>query len=309
MEHIGTTALCLLVLMVYRHYCKRKEEQLLKRLESMLIRARNGTFHPEDIDESMVSSIENSMRVFLQDSMVNAELLQERKAGIETLISDISHQAVTPLSNIMIYSQLLEEELSGTECGKQAKAVRQQAEKLNFLIDSLVKASRLENGIIKTQTLRCSLNELAEDVMRQGEEKAAKKSVRLTFVPAPESVEVLCDPKWTAEACFNILDNALKYGLPSEGGDGGEIVLTVRRYPMFGRIDIADNGMGISEEEIPKIFGRFYRSAAAGEKPGVGLGLYLAREIIQKQGGYIKVSSKESKGAVFSVFLPICGQN
>lgn len=317
---IGAAVGCLLTFFICRGYARRRERALLERLEDMLQQARSGVFHPESIDESMVSSIENSMRVFLQEGIVRAENLQEQKAGIETLISDISHQTITPLSNISIYSQLLEEELQGTDCGAQAQAIRHQAEKLNFLIDSLVKTSRLENGIIRTQPQSCNLGALAEDIVCQCREKAAKKDIRIRLAHSEEPVLVFCDPKWTKEACFNILDNAVKYGGDmqsrteisedtsisiEESAPVTAIELTVRSYPMFGRLDIADHGIGISEEEIPKIFGRFYRSAEVGELPGVGLGLYLAREIIQSQGGYIKVSSKMGQGTVFSVFLPL----
>ena len=109
----------------------------------------------------------------------------------------------------------------------------------------------------------------------------------------------MCDAKWTAEACFNLLDNAVKYT-----GEGGKIEISVESYPLFSRIDICDDGIGVAEDEIHKIFGRFYRSAAAGGEEGVGLGLTLVREIAQAQGGYVKVRSEPGKGSCFSLFLP-----
>lgn len=350
---------CLAVFIGCRAYDRQKEKRLLARLRTMLEQARSGSFHPQEIDESMVSSVEHEMHVFLQDSMVYAKRLKEQKAGVETLISDISHQTVTPLSNITIYSELLEEQLAGGEYGEMASAIRQQAGKLNFLVDSLVKASRLENGMIRTQPKRCDLRELAEDVERQCREKAAQEGMQVELVVPDAPVWVLCDPKWTREACCNILDNALKYGVskgcsredsgrPDGTGEptglrlsdvraeqrlgagmeksrypsavagrpagsalrrwNGKVTVSVCGYQMFGRIDVSDYGMGICEEEIPKIFTRFYRSPRAGEKPGAGLGLYLAREIAEAQGGYIKVASKEGEGSVFSVFLPVCAQ-
>ena len=84
----------------------------------------------------------------------------------------------------------------------------------------------------------------------------------------------------------------------------GRIAISCQAYDMFARIDISDTGPGISEEEVPKIFERFYRSPKASQKDGVGLGLFLAREIIAAEGGYIKVSSAPGRGSVFSVFLP-----
>lgn len=103
-----------------------------------------------------------------------------------------------------------------------------------------------------------------------------------------------------AEALFNIVDNAIKYT-----HQGGKVSITVIPYSFFLRIDIADNGIGIAESEYSKIFGRFYRSQAVSEQEGVGIGLYLAREIVSTQGGYIKVISKAGRGSVFSVILPM----
>ena len=111
---------------------------------------------------------------------------------------------------------------------------------------------------------------------------------------------VICDLKWTAEALGNIVDNAIKY---TPGG--GTVQLKVEKYSSFVKIDVIDNGIGIEKEEIPKIFGRFYRSLSVADQPGVGVGLFLAREIIQAQKGYVKVKSEIGKGSIFSVFLPV----
>lgn len=110
----------------------------------------------------------------------------------------------------------------------------------------------------------------------------------------------MCDAKWTVEALGNIVDNAIKYTACR-----GNVQIKVEQYSFFVKIDIIDDGIGIEKEEIPKIFGRFYRSLSVADQPGVGIGLFLAREIIQAQKGYIKVTSKRGKGSTFSVFLPI----
>lgn len=113
-------------------------------------------------------------------------------------------------------------------------------------------------------------------------------------------LHVICDMKWTAEALGNMVDNAIKY-TPS----GGMVQMKAEQYSFFARIDIVDNGIGIEKEEIPKIFGRFYRSLSVADHQGVGIGLFLAREIIQAQKGYVKVKSEIGKGSIFSVFLPV----
>lgn len=290
-------ALVIAGLLIYMIFQKRKQKKLLERIRNMLEDARSGKFHPETVDESMISAAENSMRQFLQESIRSEENLQAQKDTIQTLISDISHQTTTPLTNIMVYSQLLEEELPKGAQNQKARAVREQAEKLDFLLKSLVKASRLETGIIKTAPVPCELGGLLESVISQISVKAREKEIRLDFVR--EHVTAMCDPKWTGEACLNLLDNAVKYT-----DRGGRIEVKVTAYPMFARIDIRDEGVGIREEEIPKIFSRFFRGTNVKLEDGVGLGLYLTRQIAEAQGGYIKVNSRVGEGSCFSLFLP-----
>ena len=103
---------------------------------------------------------------------------------------------------------------------------------------------------------------------------------------------------WTTEALANIVDNAVKYT------EHGTITISTVSYEMFARIDISDTGAGISESEQSKIFTRFYRSKNVREQEGVGIGLYLSRQIISGEGGYIKVASAPGKGSTFSIFLP-----
>ena len=128
---------------------------------------------------------------------------------------------------------------------------------------------------------------------------AREKNIKF-YIENCDELYAKFDLKWTREAVFNIVDNAIKYT-----DFGGEINVSFTRYEFFVRIDIKDNGIGIEENEIPKIFTRFYRCMSASDKDGVGIGLYLSRKIISMQGGYIKVKSKVFKGSVFSIFIPI----
>ena len=167
---------------------------------------------------------------------------------------------------------------------------------LIFLIESLVKLSRLENGILqlvpRMEKLQPMLERAVWDLKQKAEEKGLQISLHNT------DVEAYFDPKWTGEAICNVIDNAIKYT------EHGEICVFAISYEMFVRIDIADTGCGIREEELPKIFMRFYRSELVKDEEGVGIGLYLTREILQEQGGYIKVSSVYGQGSKFSIYLP-----
>ena len=124
------------------------------------------------------------------------------------------------------------------------------------------------------------------------------KGLRLT-VDCPEGLTLPHDPKWTAEALSNLLDNAVKYTPP-----GGQVAVTVTPWDALVKIDVADTGRGIPEGAQGAIFQRFYREAAVHDVEGVGLGLFLTREIVTRQGGYVKVSSAPGQGATFSLFLP-----
>ncbi|MFR9232402.1 MAG: sensor histidine kinase [Eisenbergiella massiliensis] len=126
---------------------------------------------------------------------------------------------------------------------------------------------------------------------------AEKKGIAVT-VDCPQDLRLYHDSKWTSEALFNLLDNAVKYT-----PDGGKICVTVEQWEMYVKIDVSDNGKGISSPIRPPFSGDFTEEEVHGE-PGVGIGLFLAREIITRQGGYIKVVSEVGKGSAFSVFLP-----
>ncbi len=127
---------------------------------------------------------------------------------------------------------------------------------------------------------------------------AEKKQINVQ-VDCPENLVVSHDRKWTSEALFNILDNAVKYT-----PEGGQIRVSVESWEMYVKIDIADTGIGISEQHQGAIFKRFYREDIVHDVDGIGIGLYLAREIVTLQGGYIRVTSEVGRGSTFSVFLP-----
>lgn len=276
---------------------RRRAKRILKNLDRMLDTAMAGTFAEQDFDESLLSAVESKFAHYLAANAVSAQKLQEEKEKIKTLIADISHQTKTPVANILLYTQLLsEQELSpkGRDC---AAALEGQVEKLCALVEALVKTSRLEAGILALHPKAGPLAPMLEDAAAQFAPKAAEKGITLTLVPTDASA--VFDPKWTGEAVCNLLDNAVKY-TPA----GGMVAVEVVPYQMFCRINVTDNGPGIPESERAKVFQRFYRSPAAYEMEGVGIGLYLARQIAEGQGGYIKVSSQPGRGSCFSIYLP-----
>lgn len=280
----------------------RRERRLTEKIQRMLDDAIAGKFREEHLDESDLSMIENHMWRYLCDHEAALVHLTEQREQMQTQISDISHQAVIPISNIVLYSQLLEEEIEARnlegkgEITEEIAAIREQAETLDFLMEALVKLSRLETGIINVDIKKQPLKPVLDTVKSQFQIIAGQKEIRFDVADTEEIAAF--DIKWTIEAVANIVDNAMKY-TPY----GGTVAIRVLSYSSLVRVDIEDNGIGISEEEHAKVFLRFYRSKAVSDRPGVGIGLYLAREVMKAQNGYIKLSSKVGEGSTFSLFF------
>ena len=275
-----------------------RSRRMLDTLDRMLDDAIRGTFQESLYDESRLSALETRMAHYLSSNTVSARNLAAEKDAIKTpLIGDISHQTKTPIANLLLYAQLLEEQDLPPESRAYVSALEGQAEKLRFLIDALVKTSRLESGVLAMTPKRHGLQQLLEDAAAQAAPRAEAKGIALTVEPTVLSARF--DPKWTTEALYNLVDNAVKY-TPT----GGSVTLRAVGYELFCRIDVTDTGPGIPEAEQAKIFQRFYRSPAVSGEEGVGIGLYLARQIAAGQGGYLKVTSRPGEGSTFSLFLP-----
>lgn len=268
-----------------------------RRMEEMLEAALNGSFTERTFDESRLSALESQLHQYLAAGSVSAEKQKKREEQISTLISDISHQTRTPVANLQLYAGLLEEQPLAPQAEECVRAIRTQAEKLQSLIEALVKTSRLETGLLTLHPKPGEIGPMAERAVSQYAPKASEKDISLTVKNAQGSG--VFDPKWTEEALCNLLDNAVKYTPP-----GGCVTVEVREYEMFSAIQVTDTGPGIPEEEQAKIFGRFYRSPSVWQAEGVGIGLYLTRRIASGQGGYVKVKSEPGTGSTFSLYLP-----
>ena len=286
----------------YSYFYKR-EKNLFTKLQQMLDDALDGNFHVSKFSETKQSLFENSFKQYLDANQISTEEQKKQKEIIQELISDIAHQTLTPISNLKLYTELLKESYVNDE---RIGTILEETEKLDFFIQSLVKLSRMENGIIAVHPVEQPVYELIEAIQRMYQLRAAQENIvfkvvlfEIDSINTTKTPVAVYDLKWTMEAVGNIVDNAFKY-TPA----GGSITIKVEQYSFFVRIDISDTGIGIAEEEIPKVFTRFYRSFDVADMPGVGIGLYLARYIVEAQKGYIKVFSEKGKGSTFSVFLP-----
>ena len=239
----------------------------------------------------------------LYEMMDNARTnTQEDRKKLQSLVSDISHQVRTPVTNLkMIEAALTEpagdQEMTAEKRREFLEAMNSQVEKLNFLMQALVKTSRLENGLITLHKQKGLLYETLAEALGGILFSAEAKKIEVEAI-CPEELQLPHDKKWTAEAIFNLLDNAVKY-TPA----GGKIRVEAVPQEMYTRIDVSDTGKGIREEHQAAVFRRFYREEEVAGTPGLGIGLYLTREIISQQGGYIRLTSSEGEGSVFSVYL------
>lgn len=295
---LGIITVCSLATAIYVY---GKARRTLDGADEMLDEAISGTFTEKNFSEDELSRLGSKLYHYLSKGETSLNQINEEKDRIKTLISDISHQTKTPIANILLYAQLLEERAED-DTRELVNKISEQSEKLNFLITSLVKLSRLENGIVQVYPSKNNVQEMVAGVVREFEAKAAEKGVELSLgcgMESGENFEGIYDCKWTEEALANIVDNAIKYT-----NSGGKVTISAVEYEMFVRIDVRDTGIGISEAEQAQVFGRFYRSQEVSGEKGAGIGLYLAREILSKEGGYIKLESEPGSGSCFSVFLP-----
>ena len=291
---IGAVVLLALAVVGYDRW---RTARTMKRLDDMLTAAINGSFSETAFDESRLSSLESRLWRYLAASALSERNVREQKDQISALISDISHQTKTPVANLRLYAQLLSEQPLTPQEKDCVAAISAQAEKLQVLIEALVKTSRLETGILALHPQPGEISTVVERAAAQYAPRAAEKGIALTIGQAEGSA--VFDAKWTEEAVCNLLDNAVKY-TPS----GGAVTVEVKNYELFSAIRVTDTGPGISEEEQTKIFGRFYRASGAWQAEGVGIGLYLTRQIAEKQGGYVKVESTSGRGSTFSLYIP-----
>lgn len=288
-------ALLLLLDFLHNRYNDDLLEQITLLIEALVEQQERQIF--SEAEDTLTARLQHQLLKLRNILTAQNQMLAQEKEQIKTLISDISHQIKTPIAAANTFAELLSDgELSAEERTEYITTLQMSLGKLTFLTNSLIKMSRLESGIISLKPEKNSLNEIVLQAVKTVYAKAMEKGILITF-ECDQAFEAVLDFNWTAEAISNVIDNAVKYT-----PQGGFVRLQITEYPSFLRLDISDSGVGIPEEEQAKIFGRFYRGKQSVGTDGVGIGLYLTREIINKQNGYMKVSSDEN-GSTFSMFL------
>lgn len=288
----GCIASCILIKKYYQNRVEATYQELLLKLD----RAIGGEIQDTAYDESMDAAVAERLNRVVQISGMNQEKAERERDTIKSLISDISHQVRTPLTNIMLYVGLLQEQDLDESTMRQAEKIQKQSMKLDFFMKELVKSSYTEQEMISIHPEMTGVEEIINTACQMVEVAALKKKIDIV----EEVTEVLCyaDKKWTTEAIGNVLDNAVKYS-----PEDSQVKVNVLPYESFICIQIVDQGIGIREEEQGMVFERFYRSKDVSSEPGFGIGLYLVREVLTKQGGYVKITSEIGKGTTVQLYL------
>ena len=297
---LGLCAAIFAVVGLWAWYQRRQvslfADDLCETLDALLSGRQPENYQP--YEDSLTAKVQGKLMQYFDIMSEGKRQSQQDKQVIQSLVSDISHQVKTPIANIKMFTNILQQHQLPPE--KQAEFLRTmegQIDKLDFLMQSLIKMSRLETGTFVLHPQEGRLADTIALAMSAVWAKAEAKEISLS-ADCDSSICVQHDPKWTAEALGNILDNAIKYTPP-----GGSVTISVRPWQFYTRVDIADTGIGIAEEHYNDIFQRFYRDPQVASQEGVGLGLYLANGIITRQKGYISVKSQVGKGTTFSVYL------
>jgi len=299
----GTLTLCAffwiwLLVLIFGKRLSHFTSNLCRTLDNMI--DGNEELQKSNDSETLFARINHRLIRLYEIMQKNRHKVDMERQELQMLISDISHQVKTPVSNLqMVTDTLLTKPVSEEERMDFLQGIRSQTDKLDFLFQALVKTSRLETGAIRLEKKDSSLFHTLAQAMSSIVYAAEKKEIAVS-VDCPEDLIVFHDSKWTSEALFNLLDNAVKY-TPA----GGKIAVSVVLWEMYVEIKVTDTGKGISESNQAAIFRRFYREEEVHEQQGVGIGLYLAREIVTRQGGYIKVVSELRQGSEFSIMLPV----
>lgn len=289
---VGCAGICMSFIYHARKRLEMTYQNLLQRLDGAI----GGQLQDMVYDESMDAAVTERLNRIVRISGMNQGKAEKERDTVKALISDISHQVRTPLTNIMLYVGILQEQGLDHDSKALVDKIGKQSDKLDFFMKELVRSSYAEQEMISINPQFTDVGEILDTSCQIVELAALKKKIEI--VKEETGISCYADKKWTTEALGNVLENAVKYS-----PEHSQIRLSVIPYESFVCIQVQDQGIGIKEEEQGLVFERFYRSRSVSSEPGFGIGLYLVREVLSKQGGYVKIKSKIGAGTVVQLFL------
>lgn len=284
-----------LVLMAVFIFFTRKRYKKINDLNDYLVRvlAENDEGEILDQEEGELSILKTNIYKTTSTLKFQKELLSDDKKNLAAAIADISHQLKTPLTSMMVMNDLLVDEQDENKRTEFLQTQSSQLNRMNWLIQTLLKLSKLDAGTIVLKKEDVSSKELIEEAVKPFEIQFDLRNIK--FKSDISDLIIRCDKNWTVEAIQNIIKNCIEHM-----DDGGELSVAMVDTNIFTQLTIRDTGGGIAEEDIPHIFERFYKGKNAG-KDSVGIGLALSKSIIEGEQGEITVESREGVGSKFII--------
>ncbi len=229
-------------------------------------------------------------------SLLTLRTRGRQKEFLQDIISDVSHQIKTPLSALKMYHEIIESHKNdAATVSSFTEKSQREIKRMEDVIYTLLKLARLDAGIIQMEKAEENVSILMQDVLERFETWAEREHKKITL-SGKEDVILSCDALWVSEAIGNIIKNALEHT-----ENGGHIGVKWSQSPLMTQIEISDDGKGIHPEDLYNIFKRFYRSRLSSDVHGIGLGLPLAKSIVEAHGGTISVTSTPGTGTTFTL--------
>ena len=284
-----------LVLMAVFIFYTRKRYKKIVDLNDYLVRvlAENDNDEILDQEEGELSILKTNIYKTTSTLKFQKELLSDDKKNLAAAIADISHQLKTPLTSMMVMNDLLVDEQDENKRTEFLQTQSSQLNRMNWLIQTLLKLSKLDAGTIVLKKEDVSSAELIDEAVKPFGIQFDLRNIK--FKSDISDLIIRCDKNWTVEAIQNIIKNCIEHM-----DDGGELSVTMVDTNIFTQLTIRDTGCGIAAEDIPHIFERFYKGRNAG-KDSVGIGLALSKSIIEGEQGEINVESTEGVGTKFII--------
>ncbi len=298
---IGYGVMCMVVFAGVYFAVVRRVSDVLYEFGGMIESLTDGC--PETVfpvaEDTILSRLQGQLMRLYDILRSYEEREQKMRRQLDENIGDLVHQLNTPITNIRLYVDFLSrDDLTETEREHFIGCLEEQAQKLMWLGESFSKVSRLETGIIRLKPERQKLQPIVLRAVGQIMEKARCRDMEIAL-KGDARTEVAADAKWTAEAIFNVLDNAVKYG-----EEGSMIEIEVTKLTNYASVAVRNSGTEINSEEYHDLFKRFYRGRATGKAEGSGLGLYIVRKILEEEKGYITAGRTHDRRTEFVMYLP-----
>ena len=277
---------------------ERSMEEAAHRIAEYILDQRKGGI--ECNEEGAMYHLFREVNSLVTIADAHADSERQAKEFLRDTISDISHQLKTPIAALNIYNGILQQEAADTATVQEFTALsEQELDRIESLVQSLLKMARLDAGAITLEQSPENLSELLEHIREQYSFRAEQEGKEINL-EGDEQASLLCDRTWLTEAIGNLVKNALDH---TEQGD--RILVRWQQSPCLTQITVEDTGSGIHPEDLYHIFKRFYRSRFSKDTQGIGLGLPLAKSIIEAHRGSIEVHSELGHGTTFIINFPI----